>query len=615
MRSTLRHVILLALSCLYSYSSYAQLEKVEPPFWWAEMEKSEIQVLFYGTNIADFSISVREEIPVTGVIKTENPNYIFVSIETQDIAARTIHFDFKKNGKLQFTREYELKERAENSAAREGYTSSDVMYLLMPDRFANGDPDNDSVEGLDDKLDRSKSGGRHGGDIKGITEHLDYLEELGVTAIWSTPLLEDNDPAYSYHTYAQSDVYTIDPRYGSNADYKNLASALHKRDMKLIMDYVTNHWGAQHWMIKDLPSYDWINQFPGYAQSNYRMETQFDPHKSDSDFKYCVDGWFVKTMPDLNQKNPLVLNYLIQNAIWWIEYADLDGLRVDTYSYNDKEGIATWTKAIMDEFPNFNIVGEVWLHNQAQIAYWQKDSKIGAIQNYNTYLPSVMDFTLHNAVEHMFAEEGGWGSGIMKAYDNFVNDFLYPNPDNLLVFLENHDTRRFNDIYDQDINTYKLGLSLIATTRGIPQLYYGSELGMRGDKSKGDGDIRRDFPGGWKADEQNAFSASERTKQQQAFFDFTKKILNWRKMSKAVHSGELTQYIPEQNVYVYFRSLGADQVMVVLNNNETDQTLDLARFAADLKTPSGTDIITSQTIALTDTLTVAAKTPMIIQLN
>ncbi|MEH6659528.1 glycoside hydrolase family 13 protein [Leeuwenhoekiella marinoflava] len=615
MRSTVKYFMLLVWSCLYSYSSYAQLEKVEPPFWWAGMEKSEIQVLFYGTNIADFSISVQEEIPVTGVIKTENPNYIFVSIETQDVAAGTIHFDFKKKGKLQFTREYELKARTEHAADRKGYTSSDVIYLLMPDRFANGDPDNDSVEGLDDKLDRSKSGGRHGGDIQGITEHLDYLEELGVTAIWSTPLLEDNDPAYSYHTYAQSDVYTIDPRYGSNADYKNLASALHKRDMKLIMDYVTNHWGAQHWMIQDLPSYDWINQFPGYAQSNYRMETQFDPHKSDSDFKYCVDGWFVKTMPDLNQQNPLVVNYLIQNAIWWIEYADLDGLRVDTYSYNDKEGIATWTKAIMDEFPNFNIVGEVWLHNQAQIAYWQKDSKIGAIQNYNTYLPSVMDFTLHNAVEHMFAEEGGWRSGIMKAYDNFVNDFLYPNPDNLLVFLENHDTRRFNDIYDQDINAYKLGLSLIATTRGIPQLYYGSELGMRGDKSKGDGDIRRDFPGGWEADAQNAFSASERTAQQQAFFEFTKKVLNWRKTSKAVHSGELTQYIPEHNVYVYFRSLGADQVMVVLNNNETDQTLDLARFAADLKTTSGTDIITSQTIVLTDRLTVAAKTPMIIQLN
>ena len=615
MKRILSQFILLASICLYSYTGFSQLEKVEPPFWWAGMEKSEIQVLFYGTHIADFDVSVREEISVTGVIKTENPNYIFVSIETHGVAAGMLHFDFRKNGKLQFTRDYELKERIQNSADREGYSSSDVMYLLMPDRFANGDPNNDSIKELDDKLDRSKSGGRHGGDIKGITDHLDYLNELGVTTVWCTPLLEDNDPAYSYHTYAQSDVYKIDPRYGSNEDYKNLASELHQRDMKLVMDYVTNHWGAEHWMIRDLPTYDWINQFPGYAQSNYRMETQFDPHKSDRDFKYCVDGWFVKTMPDLNQKNPLVVNYLIQNAIWWIEYADLDGLRVDTYSYNDKEGIATWTKAIMDEFPNFNIVGEVWLHNQAQIAYWQKDSKIGAIQNYNTYLPSVMDFTLHNAVEQMFAEEGGWGSGIMKAYDNFVNDFLYPNPDNLLVFLENHDTRRFNEIYDQDINAYKLGLSLIATTRGIPQLYYGSEIGMRGEKSKGDGDIRRDFPGGWEADEQNAFKTSGRTKQQQAFFDFTKKVLNWRKTSKAIHSGKLTQYIPEDNVYVYFRSLPADTVMVILNNNENEQTLDLSRFAADLKTTSGIDIITSQTIALKDTLTVAAKTPIIIQLN
>ena len=615
MRSTLSYVILLAISGLCSFGSYAQIEKVEPPFWWAGMEKSEIQVLFYGKNIADFSVSVQEEIPVTGVVKTENPNYIFVSIETQNVAAGSFHFDFKKNGKLQFTREYELKERAENAADREGYDSSDVIYLLMPDRFANGDPDTDTVRGLADKLDRSKSGGRHGGDIKGITDHLDYLDALGVTAIWSTPLLEDNDPAYSYHTYAQSDVYKIDPRYGSLAAYKNLASELHKRDMKLIMDYVTNHWGAEHWMIKDLPTYDWINQFPGYAQSNYRMETQFDPHRSEMDFKYCVDGWFVKTMPDLNQKNPLVLNYLIQNAIWWIEYADLDGLRVDTYSYNDKKGIAAWTKAIMDEYPNFNIVGEVWMQSQAQIAYWQKDSKIGAIQNYNSYLPAVMDFTLHNAVQHMFAEQEGWNSGIVKAYDNFVNDFLYPNPNNLLVFLENHDTQRFNEIYDQDIDAYKLGLSLIATTRGIPQLYYGSEIGMRGDKSKGDGAIRQDFPGGWEGDEQNAFSASGRTEQQQAFFEFTRKVLNWRKTAKAVHAGKLTQYIPEHNVYVYFRTLGADQVMVVLNNNETEQTLDLARFAADLKGTSGTDIITSQTIALTHTLKVAAKTPMIIELK
>ncbi|MEH6406855.1 MAG: alpha-amylase family glycosyl hydrolase, partial [Leeuwenhoekiella sp.] len=556
------------------------------------------------------------EIPVTGVTKTENPNYIFISIETKGVSPQMLHFDFKKENRKKFTQEYLLKSRTDNSANREGYSSSDVIYLLMPDRFANGNPDNDSVKGLADKLNRNENGGRHGGDIQGIIDHLDYLDDLGVTAVWSTPLLEDNDDGYSYHTYAQSDLYKIDPRFGNNEDYKKLASELHRRDMKLIMDYVTNHWGAKHWMIEDLPTYNWINQFPGYKQSNYRMETQFDPHSSHRDKKYCVDGWFTKTMPDLNQRNPLVLNYLIQNAIWWIENANLDGLRVDTYSYNDKKGIAKWTKAIMDEYPKFNIVGEVWLHDQAQIAYWQKDSKIGAIQDYNTHLPSVMDFTLHNAIEDMFKEEGGWGSGLMKAYDNFVNDFLYPNTDNLLVFLENHDTSRFNEIYDQNFNDYRLGLTLIATTRGIPQLYYGSEIGMRGDKEKGDGDIRRDFPGGWSGDDQDAYTASGRTDQQQQFYNFTKKILNWRKSSEPIHKGELIQYIPENNVYVYFRNLDGKKVMVVLNNSEEEQILNLQRFAENIKgSTSGKEVLSEKEISLGEKLTVAGKSPMIIELN
>ncbi|MDT0643467.1 glycoside hydrolase family 13 protein [Zunongwangia sp. F363] len=617
MRGNIKNILFSVLVfTIFGLNAQAQIERVEPPFWWAGMEKSEIQILFYGKNIADYQVSLQEEIPVTSITKTENPNYIFVNVETKGVAPGTLHFDFQqKNGK-NFTREYQLKERRKNSATREGYNSSDVIYLLMPDRFANGNPDNDSVDGLTDKLNRKEKGGRHGGDIQGIIDHLDYLENLGVTAVWSTPLLEDNDPRYSYHTYAQSDVYKIDPRFGSNEDYKELASELHKRDMKLVMDYVTNHWGREHWMIKDLPIYDWINQFPGYAQSNYRMETQFDPHRSHRDHKYCVEGWFVRTMPDLNQENPLVLNYLIQNAIWWIEYANLDGFRVDTYSYNDKEGIAKWTKTIMEEYPNFNIVGEVWLHDQAQIAYWQKDSKIGAIQNYNTYLPSVMDFTLHNAVEEMFAENGGWGSGMNKAYDNFVNDFLYPNPDNLLVFMENHDTRRFNEIYDQNIEDYKLALTLIATTRGIPQLYYGSEIGMRGNKDKGDGDIRRDFPGGWAKDEVNAFDPSERTAQQQEFYNFTSKILNWRKSSEVVHKGTLTQFIPENNVYVYFRSLNDKKVMVVLNNSEENQTLNLERFAEELQqNTSGKEILSEKQVNLTGELHIDAKTPMIIELN
>ncbi|MEC8884957.1 MAG: glycoside hydrolase family 13 protein, partial [Bacteroidota bacterium] len=544
---------------LFSAPLCAQIDRVEPPYWWADMETSEVQILFYGENIATYNVSTEDEVLITGVTKTENPNYLFVTIETDGLQAGTFQFNFSKKGKKSFIRPYELKKREAGSAQRQSYDSSDAMYLLMPDRFANGNPDNDSVEGLTDTYDREASGGRHGGDLQGITDHLGYLEDLGVTTIWSTPLLEDNDPGYSYHTYAQSDVYKIDPRYGTNADYRKLADELHKREMKLVMDYVTNHWGAEHWMIKDLPTYDWINQFPGYAQSNYRMETQYDMHAAEHDQHYCVEGWFVKTMPDLNQKNPLVLQYLIQNAIWWIEYANLDGFRVDTYSYNDKEGISKWTKAIMEEYPNFNIVGEVWLHDQAQIAYWQKDSKIGAIQNYNTHLPSVMDFTLHDGLTSMFSEGVGWDTGMMKAYNNFVNDFLYPDINNLLVFLENHDTGRFNEIYDQNLDNYKLGLTLIATTRGIPQLYYGSEIGMRGDKGKGDGDIRRDFPGGWKDDAQNAFEAASRTQQQEAFFSFTKKLMNWRKTAKAVHQGTLTQFIPENDVYVYFRILGDEK--------------------------------------------------------
>lgn len=304
-----------------------------------------------------------------------------------------------KNGKKSFTQSYSLKTRRENSKFRKSYDSSDVIYLIMPDRFANGNPNNDNSKSTKEISNRSLPGGRHGGDIEGLIKNLDYIEELGATAIWPTPLCEDNDEAYSYHGYAQSDVYKIDPRYGTNEDYVKLSAELHRRGMKNIMDYVTNHWGWKHWMYNDLPTYNWIHQFPGYSQSNYRMTTQFDKNASKIDSKQCMDGWFVPSMPDLNQSNPMVLNYLIQNAIWWIEYADLDGFRVDTYSYNDKEGISKWTKAITDEYPHFNIVGEVWMHDQAQTSYWQKDSKIGAIQSYNSNLPSVMDFTLHDAIE------------------------------------------------------------------------------------------------------------------------------------------------------------------------------------------------------------------------
>jgi glycosidase len=607
---------ILALFLLFNFVSNAQIDRVEPPFWWSDMNLSEVQIMFYGKNINQNEISVSNGLTIKSIQKTENPNYLFVTIDTKNVAAQELVFTFK-NGKKSFTQNYSLKARKENSKFRKSYDSSDVIYLIMPDRFANGNPNNDNSKSTKEISNRSLPGGRHGGDIEGLIKNLDYIKELGATAVWQTPLCEDNDEAYSYHGYAQSDVYKIDPRYGTNEDYVKLSAELHKRGMKNIMDYVTNHWGWKHWMYNDLPTYNWIHQFPGYSQSNYRMTTQFDNNASKIDSKQCMDGWFVPSMPDLNQSNPLVLNYLIQNAIWWIEYADLDGFRVDTYSYNDKEGISKWTKAITDEYPHFNIVGEVWMHDQAQMSYWQKDSKIGAIQSYNSNLPSVMDFTLHDAIGNVFNEDRqSWDRGMIQVYDNFVNDFLYPNPNNLLVFAENHDTGRFNEIYKSDFKKYQMAMTLIATVRGIPQLYYGSEIGMKGDKGKGDADIRRDFPGGWNGDANNAFTKEGRTAEQQKFFEFSSKLFTWRKSKEVIHSGKMTHYVPDNNVYVYFRYNEKETVMVIMNNNSDKQTLKTNRFKESIQNlKTGREVLSGKTIDLNNDIEIEGKSALILELK
>lgn len=608
----------VATFLLVTSFAIGQVQKTEPPFWWSGMHKPELQVMFYGKNIAKYIPSVSNGIVIKNVVKTENPNYIFVTIDTKNVPASKLLFSFKDaKGKTAFTQNYELKQRRDGSAMRESYDSSDLIYLIMPDRFANGNPGNDNTSDTAEKANRAEPFGRHGGDIEGIIKNLDYIRELGATALWPTPLCESNDARGSYHGYAASDVYKIDPRYGTNDDYLRLSAELKKRGMKLILDYVTNHWGAEHWMYKDLPAYDWVHQFPGYSQSNYRMTTQFDPNASAIDKTNCVDGWFVRSMPDLNQSNPLVLNYLIQNAIWWIEYADLGGFRVDTYSYNDKEGISKWTKAITDEYPHFNIAGEVWMHDQAQMAYWQKDSKIGAIQSFNSYLPTVMDFTLHDAIGTVFNEDKPeWDKGIIKLYENFANDFLYPNINNILVFAENHDTQRFNQAYGNDFNKYKIAMALVATIRGIPQIYYGSEIGMAGDKGKGDGDIRRDFPGGWAGDASNAFTNAGRNVQQKEWFDFSAKLFNWRKNKKVIHTGKTTQYIPQDNVYVYFRYSDAETVMVVLNNSAEQKTFTTSRFSESIKDlKNGKDVITGNSISLEKEITIAPKSALILELK
>lgn len=605
------------LSICLNLSLFAQVvQRMEPLNWWEGMQNSRVEIMLYGPKIAEHTIQV-EGLTVMQQLRTENPNYIFVTVETKDRKAGKYPIVLSNSrGRIVQKLEFELKERRPNSANRSSFDASDVVYLLMPDRFANGNPNNDSHPSVKEKADRTKPGGRHGGDIEGIIKNLDYIKDLGATAIWSTPLCEDNDETYSYHTYGQSDLYRIDPRYGTNEDYVRLVQEAHKKGLKIIKDVVPNHWGAEHWMIHDLPTYDWLHQFPGYGQTNYRSTTQKDPNRSEIDFRYCVDGWFVKSMPDLNQKNAMVFNYLVQNTIWWIEYANLDGIRVDTYPYNDKEKIAEWTKAITDEYPNLNIVGEIWLHDQAQISYWQKNSPIGAIQSYNSHLPCVMDFTFHDAVGLAFHEKkAGWDTGMFRFYENLVNDFLYADPNNLMIFLENHDTDRFNHKYP-NIKDYTLAMVLLATHRGIPQIYYGSEIGMAGDKGKGDADIRQDFPGGWPGDSNNAFSPGGRTEIQEQYHAITKLLLNWRKNTPAIHYGKTVHFLPHENIYVYFRILDEQCVMVIINNSEKEQELKLDRFVEVLNNKSqGQEIISGKSVALKDKLSLNANSAMIIELK
>lgn len=614
-----RFFLMLFFALSQLINAQKPLDKVEPMFWWKGMKNPHLQILLYGKNIAHHQVALTQGVTIEKLQKVENPNYLFITIDTRQVAASSFDIVVKDEAKTLATYTYELKDRKPGSAQRSSFSTSDVIYLLMPDRFANGNPQNDNTADTAEKENRKDLNSRHGGDIQGIIDHLDYLQDLGITAIWSTPLLEDNEPTFSYHGYAQSNYYRIDPRFGTNADYKRLAEELHQRGMKLIMDYVTNHWGSKSWFIQDLPAEDWIHYWKngkeGFKRSNYRLVSQTDPYAAQVDADGSEAGWFDTTMPDMNQSNPLVINYMVQNMIWWIEYAGLDGVRVDTYPYNDKKGIAEWTRRVMAEYPNFNIVGEAWLHDQAQISFWQKDSPIAAIEGYNTHLPSVMDFTLLDAITAGLREKAGWNTGMLRIYKNFAQDFLYKNPENLLVFMENHDTPRFNQIYP-NLKDYQLALSLILTVRGIPQLYYGSEIGMKGEKSKGDGDIRRDFPGGWPGDTQNAFKDRGRTAQQKAYFNFTKKLLNWRKNNAVIHHGKTLHYVPENNVYVYFRYLKGDRVMVVLNNQTQAQQLDLERYRQGLQDfTRGKEVISGKMLSLQGKLNIPAKTAYIIELE
>jgi glycosidase len=617
MRSTFTFLTLLVF-----ISSFAQKKQlvnfthVEPSFWWVGMKNASLQILFHSKteSIADFQATINYEgVTLRETKRVENPHYLFLTLEISPSARPgKVSVNFSA-GKKTFTYQYELRGKSTEANRIQGFTAADVLYLIMPDRFSNGDLSNDSIPNFYQGTHRNIPNGRHGGDIKGIADHLDYIKELGVTTLWLNPVLENNQKRESYHGYAITDLYKVDRRFGTNDDYIAFINKCHQMGLKLIQDMVMNHIGNEHWLVHDLPEKNWIHQFPEFTRSNYRGTVISDPYKSKQDEMLMSNGWFDTTMPDVDQTNPLFATYLIQNTLWWIEYAGLDGIRMDTYPYPDKDFMARWIQEVKNEYPKFNIVGEAWLNNIPNIAYWQKGmtNKDG----YESTLPSVTDFPFCFAVPQALNEAGGWDNGMARLYNLLCQDFIYPNANNNVTFVDNHDMTRFFLLCNRDVKKFKMGLTFLLTTRGIPELYYGTELLMDGDGGYHP-NIRKDFPGGWKGDGINAFTKEGRTAEQNDAFDFLKTLLNWRKNSPVISEGKLTHYIPEDNIYVYFRYNADKRVMVVMNGNNTEKTLNTKRFAENLQgVTAGREVISNKKISDIANIQVPALTALVIVLE
>ncbi|MFZ4520316.1 MAG: glycoside hydrolase family 13 protein [Bacteroidales bacterium] len=601
---------------LHLLSQEVTLDRVEPPFWWTGFKNGDLQLLVYGKNIASSTVAVGYPgFILKKIHKVENPNYLFLDFA---ISAGTrpgiATLEFKIKNKIVAKYLYELKARKKGSAQRNTFNSHDVLYLVMPDRFANGDVSNDTLPGMAEQLNRSNQDGRHGGDIKGIMSHLDYFQDLGITALWINPLLENNQAKYSYHGYSTTNYYKIDPRFGTNEDYVKLGEALHQRGIKLIKDMIFNHCGSGHWWMKDLPSPDWVNQWPEFTRTNYRAGTFTDPYVSQADSNMFVRGWFDLTMPDLNQANPFVKNYLIQSSIWWIEYASLDGIRQDTQPYPFKEMMAEWGKRIQEEYPGFNMVGECWLNYPASVAYWQKGSKNK--DGYDSWLPSVFDFPLYDALQKAFNEPEGWNTGITRLYEILAQDFSYPNPNNIVVFADNHDVNRYLDSQSDDVRRLKMAMAYILTTRGIPEIYYGTEVLLTTGADKGDGNKRKDFPGGWPGDPRNVFAETGRSTAEADMYAYLKNLIHWRNANEVIHTGSFRHFIPADGIYTYFRYNEKSTVMVVMNNNEVSKTIETKRYNEFLKKfRTGNEIISKTTITDLSTLVIPAKSVLIVELK
>ncbi len=592
------------------------VDALEPPFWWAGMKEPSLQIMVRGESVSEFDAHLDcAGVRLVTTHRVDSPNYLFLDLDlAPDVAPSVCPIEFRsENGSA--TIDYRFEARRAQSATRRGFSSADVIYLVMPDRFANGDTTNDSVDGMLEQADRANPDGRHGGDLQGVIDHLDYVAEMGYTQLWLNPILENNEPAFTYHGYSTTDYYRVDPRLGDNDLYRRLSTEARQRGIGIIMDLIPNHSGVSHWWIDDPPTADWINHGK-FVPTTHIREPLHDPHAAEADRAAFVDGWFVPSMPDLNQRNPFLATYLIQNAIWWIEYADLSGIRVDTWSYADKDFLTDWTRRVMTEYPDFNVVGEEWNNNPGIIAYWQRGKTRD--DGYESDLPSLMDFPLQIALRSSLAADETWNTGIVVFYRALVADFLYADPDNLLVFADNHDMHRIYREFDGDEDLFRLAMVLVLTTRGIPQVLYGTEILMDHPPDAGHGVMRVDFPGGWPGDEINGFTGQGLAEDAARTQRFMRRLLNWRKTSRAITSGRLTHYAPSDGIYVYFRHTDdhSERVMVAINKNADDTEVDLDRFAESLSGASrGFDVLTGELHGLSQSLTIPGRAFLILDVR
>lgn len=609
----MRKNLLLSLIICLLFPGFLSAKGItaEPAFWWSGMKNPELQLMVYGENIASFRPSVSYPgVKLKSSVALESPNYLLVYLDVENAQPGSFDITFTKD-KKQIKMPYELKARKKDACKIKGFDSSDVLYLIMPDRFANGDPSNDNlVMKTAYKTDRNDPSARHGGDLAGIEKHLDYIEDLGVTAIWLNPVLENDMQGGSYHGYATTNYYRVDPRFGTNEDYVRLIDKTHAKGMRVVMDMIFNHCGSDHIWMKDVPCKDWFNNLDKYVETSHVKEVYFDPYASEYDTKRMVDGWFVPSMPDLNQRNPHVATYLIQNSIWWIEYSGVDGIRQDTYPYADYKMMVDWCNAIYREYPDYNIVGEAWMNQTMGTAFWQKDSKLN--ERGNTMLKSVMDFRLMGLSHSAFFGDAG---GMQALYEHLAYDYAYADIYNVLRFLDNHDTDRFLPAMPEKLDAFKQGIAFMLTIPGIPQFYYGTELLMNGTKQKGDGYIRLDVPGGWPGDAVNQFEASGRTDIQNEAWNYMQKLLKWRKGNEVIAKGKMKHFVPQNGVYVYARNLNGKQVVVIMNGNAKESVLPLDRYDEILKGyTSGKDVITGKVVSLQKELTLGAKDVLVLEL-